>query len=513
MIKINHLLVEFPHTTPINDISFSMKKGGITAIVGESGSGKTMTALAIAGLLPEDARSKGQILFHGRDLMEITKKERQKLQGKKISMIFQEPMSSLNPTMKIGKQVEEPLYLHEKLSKEERKREVIEMLKAVGLENPEELYDRYPHQLSGGMRQRVMIAMALVCKPDLMIADEPTTALDTTIQRQILSLINKINKETGTGILLISHNLMVVKDMCDTIIVMKDGKIVETGTPKEIFEAPKEEYTKKLLSSIPSRESKMWKSKKSNTEFALEVKSLSVAYDKRSRKFFSKREQKEVVDDVSFSINQGEVVGLVGESGCGKSTLSKAVLGLIPHTKGNISHYTKYPQMVFQDPYGSLNPVKKIGWILEEPLKIQNKYSEKERKARVLNLLKKVGLGEDYLGRYPGQLSGGQRQRVAIALALILGSKFIVTDEPVSALDVTIQAQIMKLLHELKEEFGLAYLFISHDMNVIYQMCDRVMVMKEGRILETGSVEEIFKEPKEEYTRMLLEVGYDKFIG
>ncbi len=513
MIKVNHLSVEFPNNTPIKDISFSIKKGGITAIVGESGSGKTMTALTIAGLLPHDAKPSGQVLFNEKDLLRMGKKERQELQGKKISMIFQEPMSSLNPTMKIGKQVEEPLYLHENLSKEERKREVLEILNAVGLEKPEELYDQYPHQLSGGMRQRVMIAMALVCKPDLMIADEPTTALDTTIQRQILSLISKINKETGTGILLISHNLMVVKDLCDTIIVMKDGRIVETGTPKDIFHASKEEYTKKLLSSIPSREHKMWKRKSYNTEIALEVKNLNVSYDRKSKRLFSKNTKKEIVHDVSFSIHQGEVVGLVGESGCGKSTLSKAILDLIPHSQGKISHYSKYPQMVFQDPYGSLNPVRKIGWILEEPLKIQGKYSEEERKSKVLSLLEKVGLGEDYLDRYPGQLSGGQRQRVAIALALILGSKFIVTDEPVSALDVTIQAQIMKLLLELKEEFGLSYLFISHDMNVIYQMCDRVLVMKEGRIVETGSVEEVFKEPKEEYTRMLLEVEYDKFTG
>lgn len=513
MIKVNHLSVEFPDTKPIKDISFSIKKGGITAIVGESGSGKTMTALTIAGLLPLDARPKGEILFHGSDLMKMTRKERQDLQGKKISMIFQEPMSSLNPTMKIGKQVEEPLYLHESLSKEERKQEVIEMLKAVGLENPEDLYESYPHQLSGGMRQRVMIAMALICKPDLMIADEPTTALDTTIQRQILNLISKINRETGIGILMISHNLMIVKDLCDTIIVMKDGNIVEVGSPKEIFESPKEEYTKQLLSSIPSRESKMWQSKESNTGLALEIKDLSVSYDKKSRKLFSRRVQREVVHDVSFSVYQGEVVGLVGESGCGKSTLSKAILGLIPHNKGSISHHTKYPQMVFQDPYGSLNPVKKVGWILEEPLRIQNKYTKEERKARVLSFLEKVGLGREYLNRYPSQLSGGQRQRVAIALALILGSKFIVTDEPVSALDVTIQAQIMKLLLELKEEFGLSYLFISHDMNVIYQMCDRVMVMKEGRIVESGSVKKIFGEPKEKYTRMLLEVGYDKVTG
>lgn len=510
MIKVDHLSVKFPENTVINDISFSIEKGGMTAIVGESGSGKTMTALTIAGLLPRDAISNGKIMFYEKDLLKATKREWEEIQGKKISMIFQEPMSSLNPTMKIGKQVEEPLILHENLSKEERKNEVINMLKAVGLEHPAEVFEQYPHQLSGGMRQRVMIAMALICKPDLMIADEPTTALDTTIQRQILNLIRDINKETGIGILMISHNLMIVKDLCDTIIVMKDGKIVEWGTPKDIFESPKKEYTKQLLSSIPSRESKMWQGKGSNEELTLDVKNLSVSYSRKNKKLFSKKEEKEVVRDVSFTIHQGEVVGLVGESGCGKSTLSKAILDLIPHTKGDISHYSKYPQMVFQDPYGSLNPVKKIGWILEEPLKIQNKDTKEERKAKVLNLLERVGLEKEYVDRYPGQLSGGQRQRVAIALALILGSKFIVTDEPVSALDVTIQAQIMKLLLDLKEEFGLSYLFISHDMNVIYQMCDRVMVMKEGKIVEMGSVKEIFREPKEEYTRLLLEVGYDK---
>lgn len=461
----------------VRGISFSMNQGEILAIIGESGSGKSMTALSIAGLLPKTAVSSGEIFFDGCDLMSLTKKERRKIQGKEISMIFQEPMTSLNPVMKVGKQVEEMLLLHTDLDKAERKRLVLKALADSGLEKPEKLYHAYPHQLSGGMRQRAMIAMAMVLQPRLMIADEPTTALDRKIQEQILTLLRQINARRQMGILFISHNLEVVKDFCDRILVMYEGKLVEAGTPEEIFYHPKEEYTKRLLASIPEGKRRL-EITHSDREKVLSVEHLNVYYPDKGGKL------KQVIFDANFAIYERETVGLVGDSGGGKSSLSKAILGLNTHIDGVIQHYTKYPQMVFQDPYGSLNPVRSIGWILEEPLRIQKKYTKQERRQQVQDMLERVGLDRTYLERRPSELSGGQRQRVGIALALILKSRFIIADEPVSALDVTIQAQILSLLKELGREYGLSYLFISHDMAVINEMCDRILRLEDGRIYE-----------------------------
>lgn len=477
MLKVKNLSVMFPEGAAVDNISFSMEKGEILAIIGESGSGKSMTSLSIAGLLPREAAVSGEIMFEGQELLSMSAQERREIQGKDISMVFQEPMTSLNPVMKIGRQVEEVLLLHTKLNREERKQKVLESLAAAGLAEPEKLYNAYPHQLSGGMRQRVMIAMATVLQPRLMIADEPTTALDKKIQGQILALLKQINKEKQMGILFISHNLEVVRDFCDRILVMYQGKLVECGTPEEIFQNPKEEYTKKLLASIPDGvrdEVPEMVSRKP----VLEVKNLNVYYPEKHK------QKKQVIFDVSFSVYEKETVGLIGESGGGKSSLSKAILGLNTHIEGEVIHHTKHPQMVFQDPYGSLNPAKRIGWILEEPLRIQGKLDKAERKEKVLYMLERVGLEPSYAQRRPRELSGGQRQRVAIALALILESKFIIADEPVSALDVTIQAQILALLKELKEEFGLSYLFISHDMAIINEMCDRVLRLKDGKIYE-----------------------------
>lgn len=491
MLEVRNLSVAFPeecvkqeHSTDyaVENISFSMDKGEILAVIGESGSGKSMTALSIAGLLPADATFSGEIWFDSKEnepknLMVLSKEERRSVQGKEISMIFQEPMTSLNPVMKIGKQVEEVLILHTDLDREERKKRVLEALEAAELEGVESLCEKYPHQLSGGMRQRVMIAMAMVLKPQLMIADEPTTALDVKIQGQILELLKKISREQEMGILFISHNLEVVKEFCDRILVMYDGQIVESGTPKQIFESPREEYTKKLLASIPKGEYTPDEPVPGRKP-VLEVEHLNVFYpEKRNQK-------KQVIFDANFTIYEKEIVGLIGESGGGKSSLSKAILGLNPHIEGTIKHHTEYPQMVFQDPYGSLNPSKKIGWILEEPLRIQGKLDKKARREKVLQMLERVGLETEHADRRPRELSGGQRQRVSIAMALIMESHFIIADEPVSALDVTIQAQILELLKDLKEEYGLSYLFISHDMAVIKEMCDRVLRLEDGRLYE-----------------------------
>lgn len=486
MLKVEDLSISFSgnkegsFVKAVDGISFTIKEGEIVAIIGESGSGKTQTALGIMGLLNDKAQCGGRIFYKGTDLLSLSLSERRAYMGKEISMIFQEPMTSLNPVMKIGKQIEEQLILHDSMAKEERKERVITALEAVGLKDAKQLCEKYPHQLSGGMRQRVMIAMGMICYPGLMIADEPTTALDVQIQEQILQLLKEINQTRRMGILFISHNLNVVKDFSDRILVMYQGKIVESGTPEEIFGAPKEAYTRKLLQSIPSREGICLAGEKEG-EVVLNVSHLNVFYPEG--KGFGRKKRKQVLFDVNFRIHRGEVVGLVGQSGCGKSTLSKAILGLNPEIEGEIVHGTVRPQMVFQDPYGSLNPAKRIGWILEEPLRIQGKMGAAERQQAVVRMLERVGLDAGYLGRKPASLSGGQRQRVGIALALIQGSELIVADEPVSALDVTIQAQILELLVELKEEFQLSYLFISHDMDVMYQVCDRILLIREGRIV------------------------------
>lgn len=485
MLDIKQLKVSFKgEEEAVKDISFHMEKGEILAIIGESGSGKTMTALSIAGLLSKEADFDGEIWLEERNLAALPEKERRRVRGREISMIFQEPMTSLNPVMRIGDQVEEPLLLHETLGKKERRERVLDALTLVGLKEPEKIYYSYPHQLSGGMRQRVMIAMAVILKPKLLIADEPTTALDVEIQDQILKLLLEINKKYQTAILFISHDLNVVRNFCSRILVMYRGEILEEGSAKEIFENPKEEYTKKLLNSIPK--GGCFSKKRPEKRPVLEVKDLHVYYpdQKGGVSGFFKKQKKEVIHGISFTVSEGETVGLLGPSGCGKSTVSKAILGLNRMTEGEIIHHSSFPQMVFQDPYSSLNPAKTIGWILEEPLRVQGKLTKPERKKKVEAMLYKVGLSEEYSRRKPKELSGGQRQRVGIALALILESRFLIADEPVSALDVTIQAQILKLLKELKEELGLSYLFISHDRAVMEEMCDRILWMENGRIID-----------------------------
>lgn len=499
----------------VKKISLTISEGEKVGIVGESGSGKSMTSLAAMQLLPEDAKiTNGSISFEGDNMLLYNEGDLQKIRGKELAMVFQEPMTSLNPVMTIGRQLEEVFLLHEPLTKEERRNRVLSMLMEVGLKNGEELWIRYPHQLSGGMRQRVMIAMAMLLRPKLLIADEPTTALDVTVQAQILDLLNQLNEEYHTSILLISHDLGVIKKCCSRAVVMNEGCIVEEGSVEELFASPKEVYTKKLLAAVPGRnqelqflESGMVKA--ASEELILEADGVDIFYQNKHG-IFSKGNKKHIVKAADFYIRKGEIVGIVGESGSGKSTLSKAVTGLIPYENGNIELGEDRPAMVFQDPYSSLNPSKKVGWLIEEPLRNQRKLSREERKKRVDEMLVQVGLTAEFKERYVRQLSGGQRQRVGIACALITNTKLIVLDEPVSALDVTIQAQILSLLLKLRETYDLSYLFISHDLNVVYQICDRIYVMENGRLIENGTKDEIFHNPK---NRLYKEAASIDFVG
>ncbi len=503
-------LVSTTEQEVVHGIDLSLEKGQITGLVGESGSGKSVSSLSILKLLPEDAKiTADEMTFDGRELLSQTEEEWQALRGNRISMVFQEPMTSLNPILTIEKQVEEGLLLHEagtyKENKELRKKRVVEVLAEAGLQNPEELLSKYPHQLSGGMRQRVMIAIAMINHPELLIADEPTTALDAATQEIILDLLNYYCETYKTAILFISHDLALVARLCHRVLVLKNGSVVERGTREEIFTNPQQSYTKKLVAAARGRQlAEHDREAVSDGQQLLQLKHATIQY--REKTFFGKETITTAVKNVSFALHKGEILGLVGESGSGKSTISKAITGLLPLTEGELvtAESIHRPQMVFQDPYGSLNPAKKIGWILEEPLKIQGGFSKKERKRLVMEALKEVELEEAHAKRYVRELSGGQRQRVAIAAALIQKPELVILDEPVSALDVTVQGQILELLYRLKKEHGMSYLFVSHDMNVIRRICDRVIVLYRGEIVEEGRTEDIFECPKHPYTKELL---------
>ena len=415
-------------------------------------------------------------------------------------MIFQEPMTSLNPVMKIGTQVGESLKLHTDLDKETIRKRVVETLASVGLRNPETLIDQYPHEISGGMRQRVMIAMAIINHPDLIIADEPTTALDVTVQAQILNLLKKIHRDTGSSILFISHDLNVIKEVCQKVVVMYKGVIVERGDAKEVLKHPKHEYTRKLVASMPDQVKKS-----QNTKKLLEVSNLNVYYKENKKLFSSKNQRKHIIHNMSFDLYEGEILGVVGESGCGKSTLAKTIVGLNKEFDGKMEMDHLKPQMVFQDPFSSLNPARKIGWIMEEPLKLKGIKDKKQRKEMVDQMLVEIGLDPSFANRYARELSGGQRQRISIGLSLMRGEKLIIADEPVSALDVTVQSQILRLLLKLHDEKNLTYMFISHDLNVVHHMCHRVIVMYLGRIVEMADVDELYDHPCHPYTRMLFD--------
>lgn len=526
LLRVEGLTVAFRRAgdgekTVVNDISFSLKEGEVLGIAGESGSGKSMTALAVMGLLPEGAR-RGfrELSFDGKRLCAEQKREkkqeeklRQELSGKEIAMIFQEPLTSLNPVLTIKKQMEEPLLLHRTLSATEREEEVLSALSRAELKHPEKLLDDYPHHLSGGMRQRVMIAMAMINRPRLLIADEPTTALDAVTEREIVGLIGRLARENHTAVIFISHDLGILRELCDRVMIMKDGRIVESGSAARIFEAPEKEYTKQLMQaagrSFRTGDAPGGAADNaaalSGGEPVLLAENVSVVY-RKSGGLFRKPVEKQAVAGVSFSVSAGEIFGIVGESGCGKSTLLKAVSGLLPGYGGSIRRREGEigVQMVFQDPYTSLNPAKRVGWILEEPLRLNTRLDREERRERVRGILKETELPEDVMTRYVSELSGGQRQRVAIAAALISRPELVLLDEPVSALDVTVQAQILELLLRLQREHGLTYVFVSHDMSVVQRICDRVMVMKDGRVVECGRTEELFRAPKEEYTKKLL---------
>ncbi|MDT7831101.1 ABC transporter ATP-binding protein [Flavobacteriaceae bacterium S356] len=551
MLQVRHLSVSFKlknakNNRVVKNISFELGDNEILGIVGESGSGKSVTSLAILGLLPEKkAIIEGDIIFDEEHISAYTSRDFLQIRGQKIGMIFQEPMSSLNPTMTCGFQVAEVLKRHTKLSDKEIKEEVIALFVKVKLPRPKEMYNSYPHQLSGGQKQRVMIAIAIACKPKLLIADEPTTALDVTVQKEIIALLKELQLQNEMSILFISHDLALVSEIADNVIVMHQGVLVEKGETSRIFKDPQKEYTKALINSKPKMD-KRYKvlpivkdfmektvvntmyTDEERAEFhkelygkapLLEVKNLQKYF--LSNAFWRKKEVAvKAVDGVSFKIYEGETLGLVGESGCGKTTLGRTILQLEKATSGKVIYkgrditrtskselkkLRKEIQIIFQDPFSSLNPRMTIGKAILEPMKVHGILSSnKERRAFVMELLKKVGLEANYYDRYPHEFSGGQRQRIGIARTIALQPKVIICDESVSALDVSVQAQVLNLLNKLKEEYKFTYIFISHDLSVVKYMSDQLIVMNNGQIEEIDDAEVIYKNPKTTYTKSLI---------
>jgi peptide/nickel transport system ATP-binding protein len=534
-------------TTVVKDISFSLYENEILAIVGESGSGKSVTSKAIMGLLPENnTRIKGCIEFEQTSLLSLGPKAFTELRGNDIAMIFQEPMSALNPSLTCGFQVAEILLQHNKTKASQVKKEVLQLFEKVQLPRPQDIYTSYPHQISGGQIQRVIIAMAIACKPKILIADEPTTALDVTVQKEILQLLKNLQKQTGMSVLFISHDLALVSELANRVVVMYKGSIIEKGSVKEIFEAPKMPYTKALLASRPTLDvrykilptiasiadnsftpksiSSQQRAKKHQSIYTktplLRVENIAKSYFTRIGLFGQAQEIK-AVNGVSFDVFEGETLGLVGESGCGKSTLGKVILQLEKATKGAIFYkgkeittlknkdlrsLRKDIQLIFQDPYSSLHPRKIIGEAIMEPMEVHNiGATKKQRKEKAMTLLSRVGLETSYFYRYPHQLSGGQRQRVGIARTIAMEPKLVICDESVSALDISVQAQVLNLLNELKEDFGFTYIFISHDLAVVKYMADQLLVMNKGAIEELGDADEIYANPIKQYTKRLID--------
>ena len=485
----------------VDGVDVELRRGATLGIVGESGSGKSVTSLSVMGLLAgtKGKIADGEILLDGDDIVKLTKEQQRKLRGSKISMIFQEPMTSLNPVMKIGDQVAECVLQHEKISKKEALKKAEDMLRKTGVPRVEHMMKEYPFQLSGGQRQRVMIAMALVCKPEILIADEPTTALDCVVQAQILELLRNIHRTKGTSILFISHDLNVVRALCSRVIVVYKGEIVEEGQTEDVLLHPKHEYTRHLVASIPEGE----KGESSGGEI-LRLTDLNVFYDVRGG-LFRKKGKKHVIHDLNLSAREGEIVGIVGESGCGKSTLSKTILGLHDNYTGEVKVRDGVrPQMVFQDPYSSLNPSQTVRSILKKPLQIHKMVPKDQLDQKVEELAETVGLEKYVLDKFPHELDGGKRQMVGIARALSLNPEFIVCDEPVSALDVSVRAQVLNLIQELKKKKHLTYMFISHDLSVVKYISDRIAVMYLGRIVEIAEKNELYNNPQHPYTKALL---------
>ena len=550
ILNIKNLTISFgnkkSNVEVVHGISLHINKNEILGVVGESGSGKSVTAMAILGLLPEkNTFLEGEILFNKKDLLKDSKNNVRKLRGNDIAMIFQEPMTALNPSLTCGNQVSEIIQHHLNYSISKAKKETISLFEKVKLPRSRELYNSYPHQISGGQMQRVMIAMAIACKPKLLIADEPTTALDVTVQKEIMLLLKEIQKETKMSMLFISHDLGLVSEIADRVLVMHKGDIVEEGSALQVFKMPKEDYTKALMASRPSLDVrlKVLPTVASLTENSF--KPIEVTPQERALKhkylytkkplleilnvkkeyysnagFFNKKKIINAVNEVSFKIFEGETLGLVGESGCGKSTLGKAILQLEKATSGSIKYrgkeltklktselrkLRKEIQLIFQDPYSSLNPRMLIGEAIMEPMKVYRiGKNDRERKSKVLRILNRVELDDSYFNRYPHELSGGQRQRVGIARTIAMEPKLVVCDESVSALDISVQAQVLNLLNELKDDFGFTYIFISHDLAVVKFMADQLLVMKDGKIEEIGDADEIYANPTKEYTQKLI---------
>ncbi|MBD0831357.1 ABC transporter ATP-binding protein [Aestuariibaculum sediminum] len=548
ILKVENLSISFGKNEVIHNISYELFENEILGIVGESGSGKSVSSLAILGLLPAKISkiTSGQIIFNNVDLSKISSKAFQLIRGKKIAMIFQEPMSSLNPSMTCGKQVQEILLQHTTLTKKEAKDETLILFEHVKLPNPSRVFNAYPHEISGGQKQRVMIAMAISCKPDILIADEPTTALDVTVQKDIIKLIKELQLKTKMSVLFITHDLSLISEIANRVLVMYKGDIVEQGNVQSIFKNPEHLYTKALINARPSLDTRLKvlptikdylegttdhaiissseRQKKHDAIYSkpplLEIINIEKEYISNSG-WFSKPSVFKAVNKVSFKLYEGETLGLVGESGCGKSTLGNAILQLDKATAGQIIYkgtditqlsnrdiktLRKEIQIIFQDPYSSLNPRIPVGEAILEPMEVHRLYkSNAERKAKVIEILERVGLTMDHFNRYPHEFSGGQRQRIGIARTIALQPKLIVCDESVSALDISVQAQVLNLLNELKEDFGFTYIFISHDLAVVKYMSDQLLVMNEGKIEELGDADLIYNTPNSAYTKKLIE--------
>lgn len=571
LLEVKNLVTEFKTddgiVKAVNDVSFTLYRGETVGIVGESGSGKSVTSLSIMRLIPNPPGkiSGGQIIYHTKDgkqidLLKLTEEDMRKFRGNEISMIFQEPMTSLNPVFTCGDQVMETIMLHQKLNKKDATDLTLKMFEKVKLPNPQRIIDAYPHQLSGGQKQRVMIAMAMSCNPNILIADEPTTALDVTVQKTILDLMYQLRQEIESSIIFITHDLGVIAEVADKVIVMYKGKIVEQGSVVDIFSDPKHPYTRSLLACRPPLDVRLRKlptvvdfmreengvitelpttvreaiqaqiittaetdarrERLLNSKPILEVKNLKTWFPSKKNFFGKTLDYVKAVDDVSLNVQEGETLGLVGESGCGKTTLGRTILRLTPAYEGEVlfegkdilsmsqtdlKEMRKHMQIIFQDPYSSLNPRMTIGYAIQEPMSVHGVYeNEKIRKEKVIELLEKVNMKPEHYSRYPHEFSGGQRQRICIARALALNPKFIICDESVSALDVSVQAQVLNLLIQLREEFKFTYIFISHDLSVVKFMSDRMVVMNKGKIEEMGASDEIYNNPQHEYTQKLI---------
>jgi peptide/nickel transport system ATP-binding protein len=515
LLSVNSLSLEVAHTglEVVKGISFDIAPGEIFGIVGESGSGKTLATRALISLLPPAIKvTGGSVRYKGRDVLKMKDRELRHLRGGEIGVVFQEPMTSLNPSMTIGRQLEEGLVLHTKLSPQERRDRILDMLKRVGIREPEGALAAYPHEFSGGMRQRIMLASVMLLKPALLIADEPTTALDAVIQRDVMELMVELTRAEGTAVLLISHDLPMVARYTSRIVVMEKGSIVEQGRTEDLLDAPQHDYTRKLLSSLPFR----GEARSLDTSKAPMVSARNIVVDYAGRKsMLKKAKPKRALHGISIDIHEGEVVALVGGSGSGKTTLGRTIAGLVKESEGDIRFqgrsrdddwrdYRLNCQMVFQDPYSSLDPRMTILALVEEALRLVPDLDAQAKRKRALETLEEVGLNADYASRYPHELSGGQRQRVAIARAIARRPRFLIADEPVSALDVTVRAQVLDLFSDLQKRYGFSCLFISHDLGVVEQVADRVVVMQDGRIIEEGDRDAIFDNPKQAYTRRLL---------